>query len=66
MNTKIINAIKATAIVLGFCCAALLTVLLVVLARAAKSLFLMLLAIVAPFAALGLAVMLVYKYLESK
>lgn len=66
MTDKMVNAVKATAIVLGFCCAALLAALLVALAKTAKSVFLLLLAIVAPFVAFGLAVWLVYKFLERE
>ena len=60
---KMERAVKAVCIVIGFCCAALLAAILVGLAKAAKSLFLLLLAAIAPFAAFGLAVYLVYRWL---
>ena len=60
---KFERAVKATCIVLGFCCAGLLAAILVGLAKAAKSVFLLFLAVVAPFVAFGLAVYLVYRFL---
>lgn len=66
MSTKVVNAVKATAIVLGFCCAALAAALMVALGKVAKDVLLIGLAILSPFAVLALAIYLVYRYLEAR
>ena len=66
MSEKLANAIKATAIVLTVVCAGLLVATLIALAKAAKSVFLLLMAILAPFLLIGVAICLVYKYLEAR
>lgn len=66
MAEKFSNAIKATLMVLGFCFAGMGIFFLYSLGEAAGSLILCLLAMLAPFLIILIAIGIVYHFLEGK